>query len=145
MSARVISPTAQWGRAISVTALLIGTSVAAATDASDRLFTRLQADRGERTYMEHCALCHGGNLEGKGAPALGGPPFQAKWGDGNHTLEDLYYIVRTSMPYSEPGKLSKQQYLDVIAYVLKMNGYPEGERELVPNTAELRAVTIRAH
>jgi S-disulfanyl-L-cysteine oxidoreductase SoxD len=76
---------------------------------------------------------------------LGGPTFQAKWGDGRHTLDDLYYVVRTSMPYSEPGKLSRQQYMDVIAYVLNMNGYQEGEQELVPNTIALKAITIRGH
>jgi len=129
---------------IGVTALLTSTvSIAAATDERGGLFSRSQADRGAKIYAEHCALCHGLNLEGKGAPALSGAVFQAKWADGKHTLDDLYYIIRTSMPSSAPGKLSQQQYVDLVAYILRSNGYREGEQELVANTATLRAVTIQ--
>ena len=71
--------------------------------------------------------------------------FRTKWADGKHSLDDLYYIMRTTMPKSAPGKLSKQEYIEVIAYVLKVNGYPEGEQELPVNPATLGAITIRSH
>jgi hypothetical protein len=41
--------------------------------------------------------------------------------------------------------LSKAQYSDVVAYILKVNGYPGGGSELVPNAAAMKAVTLRPH
>jgi len=69
--------------------------------------------------------------------------FQGRWADGQHTLDDLFYIVRTQMPYSAPGSLAKQQYADVIAYVLKMNGYEPGETELTPIASTLKKITLQ--
>jgi cytochrome c len=130
---------------VGITALFVCNATIAVEVAVDGgLFTDAQVIRGERLYMEHCALCHGSNLEGKGATALSGETFHAKWADGKHTVDDLYYIARTSMPYSAPGKLSKQEYIDVIAYVLKVNGYRAGEQELPMIPETLRGITIRS-
>jgi mono/diheme cytochrome c family protein len=125
-------------------ALIYGAHSPAGCAADDGLFTSAQVARGERLYAEHCASCHGPNLEGKGATPLSGETFHTKWADGEHTVDDLYYIARTSMPYSAPGKLSKQEYIDVIAYVLKVNGYREGEQELPMTPETLRGITIRS-
>jgi hypothetical protein len=46
------------------------------------------------------------------------------------------------MPFTEPGKLSRQQYIDIAAYVLKVNGYPAGTVELPPAGAELKKMTL---
>jgi hypothetical protein len=69
--------------------------------------------------------------------------FLSRWADGQHTLDDLFYIVRTQMPYSAPGSLAKQQYADVVAFVLQMNGYPAGEAELTPSAAALKKITLQ--
>jgi len=130
---------------LSVTSLFVWTAtIPVEVTADSGLFTEAQAIRGERLYIEHCASCHGPNLEGKGAMPLSGETFHAKWEDGKHTVDDLYYIARTSMPYSAPGKLSKQEYIDVIAYVLKVNGYRAGELELPMTPETLRGITIRS-
>jgi hypothetical protein len=50
---------------------------------------------------------------------------RAGWTAG-HTLDDLFYIVRTQMPYNAPASRSKQQYVDVLAFVLKANGFAGG-------------------
>ena len=55
----------------------------------------------------------------------------AKWGQG-HSVDELYYITRTQMPYGAGGKLSSQQYINIIAYILKMNGYSARQRESWP-------------
>jgi mono/diheme cytochrome c family protein len=127
-----------------VTALLVCNTTIAAESTVDGLFTDAQVARGERLYAEHCASCHGPNLEGKGATPLAGETFHTKWADGKHTVDDLYYIARTSMPYSAPGKLSKQEYIDVIAYVLKVNGYREGEQELPMAPETLKGIIIQS-
>jgi hypothetical protein len=87
--------------------------------------------------------CHGGRLQGNPAAPLAGAAFVSRWADGQHTLDDLLYIMRTLMPYNAPASLTKQQYADVLAYVLKVNGYPAGEAELVPSAAVLKHITLQ--
>jgi len=50
--------------------------------------------------------------------------------------------LRQTMPNDEPGKLSHQQYVDVVAYLFKLNGYPAGTRPLPNDDAELKKVRI---
>ena len=45
-------------------------------------------------------------------------------------IDDLFYILRTLMPYGQPATLSKQEYIDIIAYLLMMNGHPAGAQAL---------------
>ena len=70
--------------------------------------------------------------------------FQARWADGSHTVDDLFYIVRTQMPNDRPASLSKQQYIDIVAYVLKINGYRAGRQELLPDASLLRGMMLRS-
>ena len=109
------------------------------------IYSEAQAARGESLFQQHCAACHGARLEGNPAVALTGPSFRARWEDGNHTLDDLYYIVRTLMPNTAPGSLSRPQYADIVSYILKVNGYPAGESELVPKAAIMKAVVLQPH
>jgi alcohol dehydrogenase (cytochrome c) len=52
--------------------------------------------------------------------------------------------MRTTMPEDAPGSLPPQQYADVIAYFLKLNGFPEGEVELEANERAMRSVKLEA-
>ena len=97
---------------------------------SERLFTQAQAERGKILYAQQCALCHGKNLEGTPANPLAGERFMAKWGQGNYTIDDLYFITKTQMPYGKPDSLTPQQYIDIVALMLASNGYIAGTREL---------------
>jgi mono/diheme cytochrome c family protein len=114
----------------------------AEASAEPALFTGAQADRGRLLYDEHCVTCHGARLEGNPAAPLAGAVFLGRWADGQHTLDDLFYIIRSQMPYNEPGKLTRQQYADVLAYVLKANGYTAGEVELPPGGPALKKITL---
>jgi hypothetical protein len=49
------------------------------------------------------------------------------------------------MPNNAPGSLSKAQYADVVAYILKVNNYPAGSTELLPNTTAMKGVTLQPH
>jgi mono/diheme cytochrome c family protein len=116
-----------------------------AAAAGDELYSPAQAARGEETYQQHCSACHGVRLQGSPAAPLTGESFRARWEDGKHTLDDLYYIIRSLMPNNAPGSLSKAQYADVVAFILKVNNYPAGEQELVPKAAVMKAVTLQPH
>ena len=109
------------------------------------VYSAAQAARGEETYQQFCSACHGARLQGTPAAPLTGEVFRGRWEDGKHTLDDLYYIIRSLMPNSAPGSLSKTQYADVVAYILKINNYPAGEEELVPKAAALKAVILQPH
>ena len=126
-------------------ALAILAGVAHAADAPEGVYTTAQAARGEALYQQHCVTCHGARLEGNPAAALTGPAFRARWEDGAHTLDDLFYIVRTLMPNNAPGSLSKPEYADVVAYILKVNGYPAGQADLLPKAAIMKPVVLQPH
>ena len=82
------------------------------------VYSAEQASRGRDLYAEHCASCHGMMLEGQSSLPLSGATFQARWADEKQSVGNLFYIVRTLMPYGQPATLSKREYIDIIAYVL---------------------------
>lgn len=89
-----------------------------------------QARRGEPLYLRHCGECHGARLEGATAVPLTGPAFRARWASLDLTVDDLFYIVRTQMPYGAPCSVPASELLDIVAFVLKANGYPGGAQPL---------------
>jgi alcohol dehydrogenase (cytochrome c) len=109
--------------------------------ADGSLFTTAQADAGEAVYQAHCVSCHGQALESPTAPDLKGPAFASVWGRDDRSLESLYYITRTTMPRDAGNSLSEEEYLNVIAFILRENGYPGGDNELKadrPAMSEIR-------
>jgi alcohol dehydrogenase (cytochrome c) len=109
---------------------------------TEGLFTATQAARGAALYAKSCASCHGPSLEGTTSTPLAGPRFMSKWADGKHTVDDLYFVTRTQMPYGAPDSLTNQQYIDIVAFMLQSNGYRAGSKALAANSASLKATTI---
>lgn len=108
----------------------------------ERLYTLAQLERGKPLYAQHCASCHGQSLEGTPASPLAGERFQAKWAQGDRTIDDLYYLTRVQMPYGKPNSLTPQQYIDIVAVMLASNGYGAGTRELAADPATLKLTKI---
>ncbi len=106
------------------------------------IYTDAQAARGQAVYDRKCASCHGLRLEGGSASALSGGKFADRWARGDKSVDDLYYITRTQMPFGAGNTLSKQQYIDTVAYMLKANGYKAGTRELPANSVFLKQIKI---
>jgi alcohol dehydrogenase (cytochrome c) len=105
------------------------------------LFTAAQADRGRTLYQVHCAACHGSELQGVPAPALRGPRFEASWSHPEVTLDDMFYIQRTTMPPRGIGNISEADHAAVFAFVLQANGYPASEEEIAVGAAGLKQPT----
>jgi alcohol dehydrogenase (cytochrome c) len=63
---------------------------------------------------------------------LFGPVFLRKWTVPERSLGDLLYLIRTTMPYGAPASLPRQEYADVLAYLLQGNGTAAGQVELSP-------------
>jgi len=95
-------------------------------------FSIAQADRGRVQYAAHCASCHGNDLQGGEGKALTGKQFWADWGD--RTVGDLVVYVSKNMPSSVDGTLAgtlpPNTYLDIVAHILRTNGFPAGMQEL---------------
>lgn len=93
------------------------------------VFTEEQVARGEQQYLQNCGSCHGAQLGGTGeAPPVSGPEFMSNW--NGLSLRELFDRIRTTMPLDRPGTMSREAYADVLAYVLKHNGLPAGQKEL---------------
>jgi alcohol dehydrogenase (cytochrome c) len=106
------------------------------------IYIDAQAARGQAVYDEKCASCHGSRLEGSSASALSGGRFADRWARGDKSVDDLYYFTRTQMPYLAGSTLSKQQYIDTVAYLLKTNGYKAGTQDLPADPAILKQIKI---
>ena len=65
------------------------------------------------------------------ARPLAGERFMQDWRED--TLHTLFVRIRNLMPFDEPATLSEDAYLDSVAYILEFNGFPPGDRELVPD------------
>ena len=50
--------------------------------------------------------------------------------------------LRMTMPYDSPGRLSAQEYSDVVAYMLELNGAPAGDTELPADVEGLMQITV---
>ena len=90
----------------------------------DGVYTAAQATRGRDVYNSHCVHCHTADL----IEGLSGKLFLEDWRED--TLKSLFDQTKRSMPADEPATLSDEQYIDVLAFVLKKNGFPEGSKEL---------------
>jgi mono/diheme cytochrome c family protein len=103
--------------------------------AKDGVYTERQAMRGQEAFGAECTACHpamGAGGDGA-APALSGSAFLGRWAD--RTVGDVMTTMRSSMPPNAPASLSRETYIDILAYVLKANGYPAGSTELGAGTA----------
>ena len=94
--------------------------------AATSLYTAEQAVRGEKVYANVCVECHE-KLE------YTGPEFRAKW--NNRPAFELFDLLRSTMPDENPGTLSAQEYADVTAYMMKLNGVLPGKTPM-PTEAE---------
>ena len=109
----------------------------------DGVYTEEQAKRGETLYQKECASCHADNLVGGGgASPLTGGTFLSNW--NGLTLGDLFDRIRKTMPQNAPGKLTKQQGADVLAYLLSFNKFPSGKTELPRQSEFLKEIRFDA-
>jgi hypothetical protein len=46
------------------------------------------------------------------------------------------------MPFDSPGKLTSEQYADLIAYILGANKFPPGDKELAHDSGPLAQIQI---
>src|SRR6185503_19843444 len=99
-----------------------------------RLYTKDRASSDSRAIRaknlrlsrQRCASCHGPALAGASAPALTGDLFTKKF--RMEPLSALFIQIRYAMPPKAEAnaQLTSEQAADLVAHVLKSNGFPAG-------------------
>ena len=127
---------------IAISLFVLGVCLAADTRSVwDGGYTSKQATRGATTYSEECARCHGVNLlGGDNSPELAGDSFLEGW--NGRSVGDLFELSRLKMPIDDPGSLSREQYSDVVAFILSVNKFPAGQKDLETDGAPLKQIRI---
>jgi sugar lactone lactonase YvrE/cytochrome c553 len=109
----------------------------------DGVYTAAQATEGADAFGQHCASCHGAGLEGTGeAPGLTGSQFLSDF--NGLTMGALFDRTRTSMPQDAPDSLSRETYAAILAFILKANGFPAGQKPLDHRSAYLSAIAFQS-
>ena len=106
------------------------------------LFTKEQVLRGQALYETKCASCHGIHLVADEPEAgdLTGLTYQTNW--HGKTVAEKFEVIKTTMPPGSARLLTDQEYLDIVLYILKVNGYPTGARELLYDPKALQKIVI---
>jgi uncharacterized protein len=109
----------------------------------DGVFTQAQADRGRDQYRKSCASCHKADLLGESAaPPLLGAEFSQRWVGSN--VDDLLTTIRRSMPQDAPDSLGTPAYVDLVSYLLSVNGSPVGANDMTLESAGLKQIQFTA-
>lgn len=124
---------------VSLSAAIVAVSYAAVARAqqadrtvADGIFTEAQAVRGSAAYDAACSGCHRPNLTGADGPALRDERFARNF--AGQDLKTLYTKIATTMPRSAAGSLGDNVYVDIVAHLLRENGFPPGDQELTTDT-----------
>ena len=101
----------------------------------DGVYSDAQASRGQTLYAQRCTGCHGPSLGGASAPALTGDLFTNKF--RMEPLSALFIQIRYAMPPKAEAnaQLTSEQAADLVAHVLKSNGFPAGKTDFPPADA----------
>jgi cytochrome c5 len=94
----------------------------------DGVYTDAQASRGAAAYEAACSGCHRADLGGNTGPALRDQRFARTF--AGKDLKTLFTKIATTMPRNLPASLADDVYLDIVAHVLKENGFRAGSTEL---------------
>ena len=93
-------------------------------------------------YAQNCARCHGAELLGTyDIPSLRGTLIAHF---STVPLGGLYDYIGRAMPMQAPGALSPAVNADILAFILKTNGYPAGTTELAPDAGAMKTIRLVA-
>ena len=119
--------------------LLAAVAVEAQTpSARDGVYTKAQALRGKVVYDKSCASCHATVPKGpvsstSRGPDLGGDEFLTRW--NGKPASHLAKLILDTMPSDFSMEMTAPISLDLTAYLLQVNKFPDGKPELTAETA----------
>lgn len=135
---------------------------------SHTYYTDAQAERGKGYFYGSCGYCHTADPAAKNgtmdrstglgwhrgpvnsfslfvgerwlSTASGIPGRPQRWS----TVADLYNKIHTTQPAYDVAGLSRQTYLDIVAYLLRQNGLAAGREELRADLNQMRNMTLES-
>jgi cytochrome c5 len=107
--------------------------VAEPSPGASSTFSAAQADRGRDMFRATCTECHYSS-------EFSDSQFKFKW--SRRSAGNLYQLILTSMPETEPGILTPEETVDLVSYILRMNGFEPGVGELAAERAVLDGVSL---
>jgi mono/diheme cytochrome c family protein len=115
-----------------ICALVVGFSVVGHAgqlrSLAEGAYSAAQAGQGQEIYHARCAECHGVGMEGSSGPPLAGEGFLASW--SARPLAALVDKIQNTMPFNQPGSLSRSQSTVLLAYMLQVGRFPAGKIDL---------------
>jgi mono/diheme cytochrome c family protein len=105
---------------------LAGAALQAQTAPPAAPFTAAQAARGERVFLTSCAGCHGVSMFDIFA--------------GYRNAYDFHSVVSLTMPWEDEAQLTDQDYIDIVAFMLRETGFAAGDAELHPDRRLLEQI-----
>lgn len=111
------------------------TAADSAIPLSRGLFSAAQAARGEEIFRAVCSQCHARTM-------FSDMVFRRTW--TGRSVFELFDLLSSTMPYDNPGGLPRREYLDVLAYIFSLNGYPAGAADLPGDAERLKRIVIDA-
>jgi mono/diheme cytochrome c family protein len=117
-----------------VTSAVMATGTQAPTKTTNSgVYTAAQAERGKKTFDAKCTACH--------EPArFSGETFLESW--NGKPMKEIWDVASGTMPEDNPGSLKQQEYGDILAYFLSLNGYATGDTELAGNAAAMASIKV---
>ncbi len=102
-----------------------------------------QAQGGATAYAQHCATCHGADLQGTAlGPMLSGTGFLIRW--GQQSPADFYNNIRANMPPGGNQAITDSDYLSIVAHIMSSNGVPDSNPLLTTDATYALASNIPA-
>ena len=117
-----------WCVLVFAAALSLAIQAAQVRPVTAGVYSSAQAARGQQIYQMRCLACHGPALEGAIGPPLAGDAFLSVW--SGRSLAELVEKIEKTMPPEQPGSISRDQAIDIVAFVLQSGKFPGGAADL---------------
>ncbi len=100
---------------------------------ADKVYSAAQADRGEARFKTPCSSCHSTN-------SFSGGAFADRW--SGQSLSEVFEFISNVMPENDPGRLKREEYVNIIAFMLKINNFQAGDADLPTDSPGLKNIEI---
>ena len=99
----------------------------------DSVFTETQANQGSKLYRKACVRCHHPRQ-------FVGPAYMDSWTGAR--VHDFLEVIRRTMPTENPGSLKREEYVEIVAFLFRLNSIPSGSREMSSDQTALKLIKI---
>jgi len=91
-------------------------------------YTKEQAEMGETVFLQNCSGCHGYTM------------IDVVKGFSN--MDQFYSLISLTMPWEDAGSLADDDYLSIVAYLLRENDVESSDQKLTADRDLLRSISL---